>query len=89
MSNYIPNSTSTTGSSINYTRSNTTSTGDNENISHVVSVNSRELAQTRMAADAAQVIAINLERKMEILEVKFSKVIEILTARGINIMELI
>jgi hypothetical protein len=56
---------------------------------HLVSVDARELDQYRREASASMHVAVNMQERMERLEKKFDKAIEILLARGINITELI
>lgn len=68
---------------------NTTAGGTCDVRPHLVSVDTRELDQYRREASAGMHIAIQMQEKMEKLEKKFDKAIEILLARGINITELI
>ena len=55
----------------------------------IVTVDVKELEQYRKEASASMHVAMQIQQKMDILEAKFNKAIEILTSRGINITELI
>ena len=73
----------TTSSSMSYT------TGTAEDIDIYTTANSRELAETRMSVEEALRETRVIQTRMNILENKFNKAIEILTSRGINITEMI
>lgn len=68
---------------------NTTAGGTSDVRPHLVSVDARELDQYRREASASMHVAIQMQQKMNTLEAKFDKAIEILLARGINITEMI
>jgi ribosome biogenesis SPOUT family RNA methylase Rps3 len=64
-------------------------TGTAEDIDIYTTANSRELAETRMSVEEALRETRVIQTRMNILENKFNKAIEILTSRGINITEMI
>lgn len=68
---------------------NTTTGGTSVETRHMVAIDVRELQEIRGIAASAQQVAVGLQTKMNILETKFNKAIEILTSRGINITEMI